>query len=183
MIFNIFNKGTVLNPTQVFECAFAQSQKEFPNRFEEDSETVEQRRLKFEAISIFMSLYTWYLKEEGSKKAKQLSQDAYDYMFDRFEIALREQGVSDVRIGPEVKKLASAYTGRMLSYADAFKDGDSKALLESLIKNQVCDDSKAKLLSIKLVTEAQKMLGQTLEEWYQNLDNLKKGTYEPKELV
>lgn len=182
MIFNIFKRGTVLNPTQVFECAFAQSMKAFPKRFKDESDTVEQRRLKFEAISIFMSLYAWYLKEEGSKQASNLSQDAYDYMFDRFEIALREQGVSDVRIGPEVKKLASAFTGRLMSYGEAFKAGDAKALFESLQKNQVCDEQKAKGLSIELVSEAQKMLSQNLDEWYKNLNNLKKGIYEPKEL-
>lgn len=183
MIFNIFKSKQVLNATQVFECALSQAKKSFPNRFLAVSDTVEARRLKFEAISVFMCLYTWYLKEEGSKQGKKLSQNAYDLMFDRYEVALREQGVSDVRVGPEVKKLASAFTGRLVAYGEAFSKGDSKALFQCFMHNKVCDENKAKALSIELMSEANKMKSQTLTAWFENLENIKQGVYAPKEWI
>ena len=181
MIFNIFKRQIDLNTTKVFESAMSQAANTFPERFGEETNSVEERHSKFEVISIFMALYAWYLKGEGSKTATNLSQDAYDHMFDTFEVALREQAVSDVRVGPEVKKLAAAFSGRLVSYGEALEGGNTSALAESFVRNHVCDKPKAMGLSISLVSEAKKMQGQTLDEWLDNLNNLKKGAYEPRE--
>lgn len=183
MFFNLFKPKTDENTTLVFESALAQAQKNFPERFKAESESVEERLEKFEAISIFMALYAWYLKEEGSKTAKNLSQNAYDYMFDRFEIALREQGVADVRIGPEVKKLASAFHGRLISYGEAFSAGSTAKLAESFVRNHVCEKNKAMALSIGLISEAGQMQKQSFEEWVSSLNLLKRSVYEPRELL
>lgn len=183
MIFNFLKPAKSDRTEEVFKSALAQARKTFPNRFNVESATVEARRQKFEGISIFMALYTWYLKEEGSATATKLSQDSYDHMFDLYEIALREQGVADVRIGPEVKKLAAAFHGRLESYGTAFSEGDTAKLTESLIRNHVCDKQKAMALSIALISEARKMKTQNFEEWVANLTNLQKGVYEPKEYI
>lgn len=183
MIFNFFKPAKSVYTEEVFKSALAQAQKTFPNRFNVETATVEERREKFEGISIFMALYTWYLKEEGSKDATKLSQDSYDHMFDLYEIALREQGVADVRVGPEVKKLAAAFHGRLESYGAAFSEADTAKLTESLIRNHVCDKPKAMGLSIALISEARKMKSQNLKDWISNLKNLQKGIYEPKEYV
>lgn len=183
MIFNIFKRRADRNTTKVFESAVAQARNTFPERFKVESETVDTRRDKFEAIAIYMTLYAWYLKDEGSKHAKKLSQDTYDFMFDNFEIALREQGVSDVRIGPEVKKLAAAFHGRLVSYGEAFDDSSTAKLSESFLRNSVCDKSQAMSLSIALIAEARKMQSQNMEVWISNLENLSKGANEPKEFI
>tara|TARA_R110000868_G_scaffold190862_2_gene434965 strand:- start:30549 stop:31124 length:576 start_codon:yes stop_codon:yes gene_type:complete len=183
MIFNIFNRHIDRNTTKVFESALAQAKNTFPQRFKNETSSVEERREKFEAIAIFMALYAWYLKGEGSKRARGLSQAAYDHMFDTFEVALREQGVSDVRIGPEVKKLAAAFHGRLVSYGEAFEMGNTALLSESFVRNSVCDKAKAMSISIVLISEARKMQAQKLENWIESLDNLKKGTFEPREIV
>ncbi|MFT7434002.1 MAG: hypothetical protein ACI9TY_001647 [Alphaproteobacteria bacterium] len=183
MIFSIFKRRADGNTTKVFESALSQARNAFPNRFNVDSNTLEARRHKFESISIFMVLYAWYLKGEGSKTAKNLSQDAYDYMFDNFEIALREQGVSDVRIGPEVKKLAAAFHGRLVSYGEAFDEGSTAKLTESFLRNSVCDKAKAMSLAITLISEARKMQAQNLSGWLKNLENLQRNGSEPKEFV
>lgn len=183
MFFNFLKPFKSEDSKEVFDSAFAQAKKTFPDRFNDESTTVEQRREKFEAISIFMSLYAWYLKEEGSSKATEISQQAYDYMFDLYEIALREQGIADVRVGPEVKKLAAAFHGRLESYGAAFSAEDTAKLAESFIRNHVCDKKKAMGLSIALISEARKMHAQSLEGWLENLQNLKKSIYEPREFV
>lgn len=181
MIFNFLKPSQNKQANEVFNSALAQAKNMFPDRFMHDSTTVEQRREKFEAISIYMALYAWYLKEEGSKQAKKLSQDAYDYMFDLYEIALREQAVADMRVGPEVKKLASAFHGRLDSYGKSFSKGDTAMLSQGFVRNHVCGKEKAMGLSISIISEAKKMQEQSLESWLDNLKNLQKGANEPKE--
>lgn len=183
MIFNFLKPSKDTHTQEVFKSALAQAQKTFPERFAMETKTVEQRREKFEGISIFMALYTWYLKEESSKEAKGLSQNAYDHMFDSYEISLREQGIADVRIGPEVKKLAAAFHGRLLSYGEAFSEFNTAKLADSFVRNHVCTKEQSLALSISIISEARKMEAQTLEDWLSNLQNLQKGLYEPKEYV
>lgn len=183
MFLNFLKPSQSPQTKEIFNSALAQAKKTFPQRFEMETRDAEHRRQKFEAISIFMALYAWYLKTEGSKTAGQLSQQAYDHMFDMYEIAMREQGVSDVRVGPEVKKLAAAFHGRLESYTKAFDAGDTAQLAEGFVRNHVCEREKAMGLSIAIISEARQMEKQDLDAWLANLKNLQKSIYEPKEFL
>ncbi|MCF8480156.1 MAG: ubiquinol-cytochrome C chaperone family protein [Rhodospirillum sp.] len=65
----------------------------------------------------------------------RLAQELFDLMFKDMDRNLREMGVSDYKVGKEIKKMARAYYGRALSYETGFKDGSlEKALTENVYR-------------------------------------------------
>lgn len=118
----------------VVEWVLQQARTTFPEYFEVETKNLRQRQLKFEAISIYLSMALYLLREQNQK-----AQAVHDMMFDRFEISMREQGVADVRIGAEIRKFASAFHGRYDHYAAAFENDAQDALLETWARNMVCE--------------------------------------------
>ncbi len=118
----------------MWQWVLTQAQELTPLRFEKESQTKEDRIEKFEPIAFVMSYVFWVLRKEPELNAD--AQSLYDYMFDQFEIAMREQGVSDVRVGKEVRKFSSAFDGRRASYAEAFEEKSLKNLQKSLLHNE-----------------------------------------------
>lgn len=70
------------------------------------------------------------LGEPGPEVAQALS----DATFSAFDDALREIGVSDVGVPKKIKKLAGAFMGRGVAYAQAMEQGDA-ALAAALARN------------------------------------------------
>lgn len=106
----------------------------FASRFAEPSTTVAERILRFEAIALFGALVAWRYEKAGDIATR----DAFfQHMFADFDAAMREKGVSDLKVGKEVKKLASAFYGRMSAYTPAF-EAQSPAMLEAaMTRNHV----------------------------------------------
>lgn len=67
--------------------------------------------------------------------AAAAAQALFDRMFVDFDESLREMGVSDLRVGKQVKAMAKALYGRIVAYGDALDRGDRAALAEALRRN------------------------------------------------
>lgn len=178
MIFGFFNSKYKQESAKVFDSALERAKNSFPKVFNKESETKEERELKFEAISVYMSLYIWSLQKIDAGK---LLERVYEEMYDRYDIAIREQGVSDVRVGPTIRALAAKFRNRLDVYGDSFSTGETKKLLEELNEKQLCDTQTAVKLSIELEAEAKMLKELSLKDWLKHLKNPKTGLYEPHE--
>ena len=81
--------------------------------FAKESENKHCRAKKIEVIAVFIApVFEKYIKSGQKEKSQQL----YDYMFDVFDASMRETGVSDIRVGPEIRRLASILDVRIKEY-------------------------------------------------------------------
>ena len=71
------------------------------------------------------------------EQGERLSQAIYDVMRDDFEIAMREEGVSDAGIKRRIKPMMQLFFTRTKSYVEAFQDQSDikKALADGLLKD------------------------------------------------
>lgn len=148
------NRKDKLAGQRIFQWALTNAQTTFSERFQSVSTNEIERLAKFEAISLYMAFAFWLL-EKCELPLQRSVQAAQDAMFESFDGSLREQGVGDVRVGPYMRKLASAFYGRQQSYGEALNEADSKKLAEAMIRNQCCTDTEAKVLAEKICYEAQ----------------------------
>lgn len=139
----------------------------FPDLFAEESADKYQREAKFQAISVFFAMALHKLKDDV-----ELAQQVHDEMFDRFDIAMREQGVADVRVGAEIRKLSSAFQGRMASYTQAFDADSASKLEEALLRNEVADDESAGGIAQLLIGYWQSLDANSSKTWFKNLSKL-----------
>lgn len=119
-----------------------------PQRFMQPSITPLQRYAKFEVIALLMAYLMWQAKENPA--TKDLTTLAMEAMFDDFDVNLREQGMSDIRVGPEVRKLAAAFNGRQQHYFEAFGAGQAAPLVHAIAHNWKITLPEAKALVKKL---------------------------------
>jgi cytochrome b pre-mRNA-processing protein 3 len=77
-------------------------------------------------------LHAWLVLERLHAVDAPLSQTFVDAVFVGFDEALRELGASDIGMGKRVKKLASAFYGRMRAYEEA---QDEAAMEAALVRN------------------------------------------------
>lgn len=119
-----------------------------PQRFAAPSTSKEQRYAKFEAIALVMSALMWQARNDPDHKNRATG--AMETMFDDFDVNMREQGVSDIRIGPEVRKLAAAFAGRQQRYFDAFSSTKATDLEQAIAHNWKVTPSEAKALAKKV---------------------------------
>jgi len=92
---------------------------------------------RFDMVCLHGFLAMRRLKRIGRDESAAFSQALFDALFADMDAALRQTGVSDLRIGKEVKKLAKAFLGRVEAYDAALAGGDGVALREALFRN-VC---------------------------------------------
>jgi len=90
---------------------------------------------RFDILCIHAFLAMRRLKTIGSAESASLGQALFDTMFQDLDAALRQIGVSDVRIGKEVKKMAKAFLGRVQAYDAALTAADGVALDAALARN------------------------------------------------
>lgn len=90
---------------------------------------------RFDVLCIHAFLAMRRLKAIGSEESAALAQAVFDTMFQDLDAALRQIGVSDVRIGKEVKKMAKAFLGRVQAYDAALAAGGGEALDAALGRN------------------------------------------------
>ena len=97
---------------------------------------------RMEILCLHLSTVMYALRSYDATGAK-LSQAIYDVMIDDFDIALREEGLSDTGVARRIKPLAKMFFTRAKQYTDAF-DGcetDQNALA-NLINSHVCKTEK-----------------------------------------
>ncbi|MBL6932817.1 MAG: ubiquinol-cytochrome C chaperone family protein [Rhodospirillales bacterium] len=89
---------------------------------------------RFDMITLHMVLVMRRLKNDVDQTRK-LSQALFDFMFDDFDLNLRELGIGDMGVLSRVKKMAKAFYGRLEAYDNGLKQQDNTNLCEALQRN------------------------------------------------
>ncbi len=88
---------------------------------------------RFDLIGLHVFLLINRL-QRAPKPGPQLAQAVFDAMFSDMDFNLREIGVSDMRVGKQIKTMWEAFHGRSKAYAAALEAGD-EALEEAVVRN------------------------------------------------
>ncbi|MCW9035378.1 MAG: hypothetical protein OQK35_02340 [Alphaproteobacteria bacterium] len=89
---------------------------------------------RFDMVTLHAYLLFRRLKDDQERTA-ELSQATFDVMFDNFDENLRELGVGDIGIGKRIKKMASAFFGRVTAYDEGLAETDNEKLIKALERN------------------------------------------------
>ncbi len=92
---------------------------------------------RMEILCMHLSTIMFILREHGEAGAT-LTQALYDVMINDFDVALREEGLSDTGVSRRIKPLAKMFFARARQYADAFNSDDIEGALETIIKDNIC---------------------------------------------
>lgn len=118
---------------------------------------------RFEMVALHAALVLRRLREL-EQPGPQIAQDVVDRVFDHFDVALRELGVSDVGVPKRMKKLAESFFGRAAAYDAGLRDSAELALLAALRRNvfgssdRHADEANADMLA-RYVRQAADALG------------------------
>lgn len=89
---------------------------------------------RFDTLVLHMFLVLKRLKDEGPKE-NEAAQHLMDLFVDNLDINLRAAGVSDIRIGKQMKKRLADFYGRLEAYDRALDNDDDRQLADSLDRN------------------------------------------------
>lgn len=89
---------------------------------------------RFDLLVLHGFLVMHRLKREGDK-AKGLSQNLFDRLFEGMDISLREMGVGDLSVGKRIKAMATAFYGRVDAYTVPLEAQDREGLAAALNRN------------------------------------------------
>ena len=89
---------------------------------------------RFDLLVLHAALVLRRLRDLGPE-GRDLAQRLTDVLFSRFDIALRELGVSDVAVPKRMKRLAEAFKGRTAAYDGALLARDHDRLLLAIGRN------------------------------------------------
>lgn len=111
---------------------------------------------RIDLLTLHISAVLEKLGQYG-EQGERLSQAIYDVMKDDFEIAMREEGISDAGIKRRIKPMMQLFFTRIKSYVEALQSNAdiSTVLAEGLLKDGT--------------SEFQKFLGGYLSDFSQNL--------------
>ncbi len=121
---------------------------------------------RFELYSLHVSLLVLRLKGHGPRAA-ETAQHLFDAYVKSLDDALREMGVSDVTVGKKMRKLGSAFYGRMRSYEEAVGALPETAPLEALLTRTVLEGRSPEamgLLAAYVSRAAETLARQPLKE-------------------
>lgn len=118
----------------LYQIANRQSRNPVFYDYFEVPDTIEGR---FDLLSLHIILIMRRLPPESP-----LVQELFDYFFEDMDFSLREMGVSDMKVGRYVKKLAKNFLGVFDSYNRAFKQPSNfkTALWRNLYGGQLVDE-------------------------------------------
>ncbi|MHA1598658.1 MAG: ubiquinol-cytochrome C chaperone family protein [Alphaproteobacteria bacterium] len=89
---------------------------------------------RFDMITLHTVLVMRRLKDDG-EAARTMSQTLFDHMFADVDMNLRELGVGDMGISRRIKKMISAFYGRLAAYDEALSEDGDEALMAALKRN------------------------------------------------
>jgi cytochrome b pre-mRNA-processing protein 3 len=113
------------------DAVMAQARQPF---FYSDLEVPDTIEGRFEMVAVHAFLLVRRL-DSGPEPGPDLARDLTDAIFSRFEIALRETGVSDIAVPKRMKKLASSYLGRAQAYGQGLAAENRDLLPTALARN------------------------------------------------
>ncbi len=88
---------------------------------------------RMEILCLHLATIIFVLRDHD-KTGAQLSQAIYDVMVDDFDVALREEGLSDTGVARRIKPMAKMFFARSKSYAEALgADADTEQKLSDII--------------------------------------------------
>ena len=93
---------------------------------------------RFEMLALHAFLVLRRLRkvaETEAEASKELGQKVFDILFDDMDQTLREIGISDLKVGKEIKGMASAFYGRIGAYDEGLDSPESDALQTALTRN------------------------------------------------
>lgn len=88
---------------------------------------------RFELMTLHAALALVRLR--AAPEARRLAQVFTDKLFRQFDAGLREDGVGDLTVPKRMRKLASAFYGRLEAYGDPLAAGERGRLEEALARN------------------------------------------------
>lgn len=103
-----------------------------------DGEIPDTLEGRFEMVALHAFLVLRRLRkvsESEAPAAKALSQKVFDILFDDMDQTLREIGISDLKVGKEIKALAAAFYGRIGAYDEGLDSPDNEKLKAALLRN------------------------------------------------
>ncbi|MDX7950746.1 ubiquinol-cytochrome C chaperone family protein [Lichenihabitans sp. Uapishka_5] len=121
---------------------------------------------RFDLLVLHAALALRRLRDLGDD-GRDLAQRTVDLMFARFEIALRESGVSDIGIPKRMTRLAEAFKGRAAAYDAALAGHRPEALAEAVNRNVLGGAGDGRPLAAYAATLAAAFEGGTLEDFQQ----------------
>jgi len=89
---------------------------------------------RFDILCIHAFIVMRRLKQLATAESSKISQALFDVMFKDMEGILRQIGISDLKIGKEVKKMAKAFLGRVDAY-DTSLDTEETDIAEAIHRN------------------------------------------------
>ncbi len=119
----------------------------FPWAYTTDLEDKQRHQARFEAISFVAVGFL-----VAFRKNALLCQAVHDALFDRFDMALREQGVGDIAMSHRMKKFAAAFAGRLNRYAGLLNDKNQKDLALAIAANTGYDMQRAEIVADAMAT-------------------------------
>lgn len=90
----------------------------------------------------------------GDDAARATGQAVFDRFCQDMDDHLREDGVSDLKVPKDMKRMASAFFGRHRAYISALRDGDREALRAALRRNVFSDRDSVGLNAVAAYVEA-----------------------------
>ena len=127
------------------------------------ADTVEGR---FELYSLHVALLLIRLKGQG-QIAAATAQDLFDVYVSALDDALRELGVSDVKVGRKMRGLGEAFYARLKAYEDAIAALPDDAELRALLQRTALEEREgpqAEPLTDYVARAAAALSGQALED-------------------
>lgn len=94
---------------------------------------------RIDMIALHLTLMMERLRGEGDD-GKLLNQALFDEMKDDFEVALREEGISDTGVKRRIKPMIGHFYDRLKTYTDALTTDDPKtALADAFVLGEEAD--------------------------------------------
>ena len=94
---------------------------------------------RIDVITLHMAVMMERLRDDG-EDGRLLNQAMFDEMKDDFEVALREEGISDTGVKRRIKPMIGHFYDRLKAYTDAIHEKNSDAALAQSFTFQA-DDS------------------------------------------
>lgn len=103
---------------------------------------------RFDVLVLHVFLILEAMKRDGARSAA-LAKDFVTTVFDGFDDALREMGVSDFGMARRIKAMANAFYGRMEAYGEALDDPAllERAVLRNVYRGEASQEANAALLA------------------------------------
>lgn len=107
---------------------------------------------RIDVLTLHMAVTLEALRSHG-EQGERLAQALFDYMKDDFEIALREEGLSDTGVAKRIKPMIRLFYTRVKDYTEALRDGNSEEVAVKLYEESDKLMSKAFKARLKAYVE------------------------------